>query len=96
MLRNYTPSPPSVSVTRSGTALAFSSSTAVPWLRRLVAGLSPQSPEFAPGSIHVAFLVDRVALGQVCLRVLHFSPVSIIPPSFSILIFHRGDEQYVR
>jgi hypothetical protein len=24
------------------------------------------------------------------------SPVNIIPPSFSILIYHPGDEQYVR
>jgi hypothetical protein len=24
------------------------------------------------------------------------SPVNIIPPSFSILIYHLGDEQYVR
>jgi hypothetical protein len=29
-----------------------------------------------------------VALGQVFLRVLRFSPVNIIPPSFSILIYH--------
>jgi hypothetical protein len=26
------------------------------------------------------FVVDKVALGQVFLRVLRFSPVSIIPP----------------
>jgi hypothetical protein len=41
-------------------------------------------------------VVDKVALGQVFLRVLRFSPVSIIPPAFSILIYHPGDEQYVR
>jgi hypothetical protein len=46
---------------------------AVPWLRRLVAGLSP-------GSVHVGFVVDKVALGQVCPRVLPFSPVNFIPP----------------
>jgi hypothetical protein len=28
----------------------------------------------------VGFVVDKVALGQVFLRVLQFSPVSIIPP----------------
>jgi hypothetical protein len=50
---------------------------AVPWLRSLVAGLSPRRPGFAPGSIRVGFVVDKVALGQVCLRVLRFSPVSI-------------------
>jgi branched-subunit amino acid transport protein len=42
------------------------------------------------------FVVDKVALGQVFLRVLRFSPVNIISPSFSILIYHLGDEQYVR
>jgi hypothetical protein len=51
----------------------------VPRLKRLVAGLSPRRAEFAPGSIHVGFVVDRVALGQDFLRVLRFSPVSIIP-----------------
>jgi hypothetical protein len=50
---------------------------AVPWLRLLVAGLSPQRPGFAPRSIHVGFVVDRVALGQVFLQVLRFSPVNI-------------------
>jgi hypothetical protein len=38
---------------------------AVPWLRRLVAGLSPRRPEFDPGSVYVGLLVDKVALGQV-------------------------------
>jgi hypothetical protein len=42
------------------------------------------------------FVGDKVALGQVFLRVLRFSPVNIIPPSFSILICHLGDEQYIR
>jgi hypothetical protein len=32
------------------------------------------------------FAVDKVALGQVSLRVLRFSPVNIIPPSLSKLI----------
>jgi hypothetical protein len=32
---------------------------------------------FVPESIHVEFLVDKVALGQVFLRVLRFSPVHI-------------------
>jgi hypothetical protein len=33
-----------------------------------------------PGSVHVGFVVDKVALGQVFLRVLRFSPVNFIPP----------------
>jgi hypothetical protein len=63
---------------------------AVPWLRSLIAGLSERRPRFAPGSIHVGFVVDKVALGQVSLRVLRFSPVSIIPPSLSKLISSGG------
>jgi hypothetical protein len=69
---------------------------AVTWLRRLVAGLSLRSPGFEPRSIHVGFVVEKVALGQVFLRVLRFSPVNIIPPSLSNSYHHQGDEQYVR
>jgi hypothetical protein len=59
---------------------------AMPWLKRLVAGLSPQRPWFTPGSIHVGFVVDKLALGQVFLQVLQFSPANIIPP---LLHIHR-------
>jgi hypothetical protein len=52
----------------------------VPWLRRLVSGLPPRRPGFDPGSVHVGFVVDKVALVQVFPRVLRFSPVSFIPP----------------
>jgi hypothetical protein len=40
---------------------------AVPWLRRLVVGLSPRRHGFDRGSVHVGFVVDKVALGQVFL-----------------------------
>jgi hypothetical protein len=50
---------------------------AVPWLRRLVAGLSPRRHGFAPELIYVGFVVDKVALGQIFLRVLRFSPVNM-------------------
>jgi hypothetical protein len=53
---------------------------AVPWLKRLVAGLSPRKSGFAPGSIHVGFVVDKVVLRQIFLRVIRFSPANIIPP----------------
>jgi hypothetical protein len=53
---------------------------AVPWLRRLVTGLPFRKPGFDPGSVHVVFVVDKVALGQGFPRVLRFSPVSFIPP----------------
>jgi hypothetical protein len=48
----------------------------VPWLRRLVAGLPLRRPGFDPGSVHVGFVVSKVALGQVFLRVVGF-PLSI-------------------
>jgi hypothetical protein len=48
----------------------------VPWLRRLVAGLSLLRPGFDPGSVNLGFVVDKVALGQVFLRVVGF-PLSI-------------------
>jgi hypothetical protein len=51
---------------------------AVPWLRRLVAGLSLRRPGFHSSSANVRFMVDRVALGQVFLRVLRLSLVSVI------------------
>jgi hypothetical protein len=35
---------------------------AVPWLRRLVAGLSPRRTGLDPGSVHVGFVVDKVVL----------------------------------
>jgi hypothetical protein len=41
----------------------------VPWLRRLVAGLSPGRTGFDPVSVHVGFVVDKVVLGQVFPRV---------------------------
>jgi len=43
--------------------------------------LSPWRSGFDPGSVRVRFVVDKVALRQVVLRVLRFSPV-IIPPVF--------------
>jgi hypothetical protein len=46
---------------------------AVPWLRRLVAGLSPRRPRFDPRPVHLGFVVDKVALGQVFSLVLLFS-----------------------
>jgi hypothetical protein len=44
----------------------------------------------------MGFVVDKVALGQVFLRVIRFSPVNIIPPSLSMFIYYLGDEQYAR
>jgi hypothetical protein len=35
-----------------------------------------------PGSVHVVFVVDKVALGQGFPRVFRFSPVNFITPVF--------------
>jgi hypothetical protein len=64
---------------------------AVRWLRRLVAGLSPERPAVAPGSVIVEF-VDKASLGKEFLRVLRFPPVNIIPPGLRTLILPE-DEQ---
>jgi hypothetical protein len=53
---------------------------AVPWLRRLAAVFPPRRPGFQPGSGHIGFVVDKVALGQV------FSEYFGFPSQFS---FHR-------
>jgi hypothetical protein len=37
-------------------------------------------PGFMPGTVHVGFVVDKVALGQNFLQVLQFSPVNVNPP----------------
>jgi hypothetical protein len=50
---------------------------AVPWLWLYVAGFSPRIPRFDSRSVHVWWTLE-----QVFLRVLLFSPVSIIPPMF--------------
>lgn len=54
----------------------------VPWLRCFVAGLSSRRLGFDPKSVCVMFVVDRVVLGEVCLRVLPFSPFSIMSCHF--------------
>jgi hypothetical protein len=55
----------------------------VPWVGKLIAGLSPRGLGFYPRSVDVGFVADNVALGQVSLRVLRLSPVSIISPMFN-------------
>jgi hypothetical protein len=53
---------------------------AVPWLRRLVTGLSLLTSGFGPVPAHVEFVVDEVALGQVFLWVRFLLSIP----------FHRG------
>jgi hypothetical protein len=52
----------SVSATCPATEVCY---LAVSWFRRLVTGLSPRRAGFDSGSVHVGFLVDEVALGQI-------------------------------
>ena len=52
---------------------------AIPWLRRLVAGHSPYILGFPTKPVHMVFVVDRVAFGQVSLTFLQFSCVTVIP-----------------
>jgi hypothetical protein len=49
--------------------------------RRFFASLSPRRPGIRPGSVHVRFVFDKVALGKGFVRGLRFSPVSITPPT---------------
>jgi hypothetical protein len=60
----------------------------MPWLRQIVASLSPRRLR----SVHVGFVVDRVALGQVFSKFLSF-PLSVTFNCGSVLICHLGDEQ---
>jgi hypothetical protein len=64
---------------------------AVPWLRRL-----PVSHHgdlgFNPRPVHVGFVVDKVAMGQVFLQVLRYSPVSIVPPLLHIPSLSTNNE----
>ena len=51
-------------------------------LRRLVAGLRQRKPRFLPEQAHVGLLMDKVALRRVCVPVLRFPAVSIVPTVF--------------
>jgi hypothetical protein len=69
---------------------------AMPWLRRLVACLSPWGHRFAPMSVRVGYVVDEVTLEQ------DFSPSSSVFPCqhHSAVALHAhnrlGDEQRAR
>ena len=55
---------------------------------RAMAQAVSRRPLIDPESVHVGFLVNKVALGQVFLRVLRFSPVNFIPP-----VLHYKEKQ---
>jgi hypothetical protein len=50
---------------------------AVPWVRGLIAGLSPRRSGFDHSPVHMRFVADKVALGQVFPR-LSFQQRSIL------------------
>jgi hypothetical protein len=47
-------------------------------IAQTLAGFSLQRPGFTARSVHVGFVIDKMELGQVFLKVLLFFPVSII------------------
>jgi hypothetical protein len=63
---------------------------AVPWLRRLAAGLPPRRPGFDPGSVYVGFVVDKVALGQVFPCQFHSTGAPLLGKGQKIIIFITG------
>jgi len=58
------------------------------WLRGLIVDLSLRKPGFDPRSVHVRFMVDKVALRY--LPVFRFSPVSIVLPILHTLVPPEG------
>jgi hypothetical protein len=61
------------------------------WLRRLVIGLSPRRHGFNARTLHVRFMVDKVALGLISVPVLPFPSVTIIPltPHSNLFMYHQ-------
>lgn len=60
-------------------------------VKRLVMGLSPRRPWFDPRSVHVGFVVDKVALAQVYLRSLRLHTLRIIPSVLHTHLLHVND-----
>jgi hypothetical protein len=60
-------------------------------LRRVVAGFSLRSPGFDRSSVHLCFVVNKLAMGQVLVRVIFFSPVSYIPSMLHTYLHLRVD-----
>jgi hypothetical protein len=60
------------------------------WMRQLVTTLETWRSSFKPRPVHVGFLVDTVALGQVFLQIIQSYHVRIIPPVFDFhsFIYH--------
>jgi len=63
-------------------------------LRRSLASLSTRRPGFNGRSAHVGFMVDKVAVGHICLREFRVSPAIIFPLLFLIRPFHLPPTLY--
>jgi hypothetical protein len=61
----------------------------VPWLRRLVADLSPRRTMFSRKPVPVRFVADKVALARGFLPVLPLSPVGPVAPLLRVHLW-RG------
>ena len=70
------------------TTLIFVFKWALPWVKRLVHGLSPQGTGFDLTSVHARSVAYK-AQKRVFIQVLPFSPVSIIPLKFHIHLYLR-------
>ena len=60
-------------------------------VNRLVMGLSPRRTCFDPRSVHVGFVVDKVALAHVYLRLLRLQTLHIIPAALHTQLHHNND-----
>jgi hypothetical protein len=67
--------------------------TKLPGFSRLVGILSAQWPGFDLKAVHVRFVVDKVALGQVSLPALRLSPAIIIQ-YFCVFIFFLSGQMF--
>jgi hypothetical protein len=47
--------------------------------------MTPRRPGFDPGLDEVEFVVGKMAVGHIFLRVIWFSPVSVFPPNVASL-----------
>lgn len=75
------------------TFLQHYTAAVVLWVRWLVADLSSRRSGFDPRPFHVGFMVDKVLLGSLFLRVLWFPLVSF--HEHSIVLFHSSDIIYI-
>jgi hypothetical protein len=71
----------------SSRVVYIGSSMAVPSLRQLEGRLSQLRPIVCAPVVHVGFVVEKAAVGQILSEFFGLSPVNIFPPWNSILIY---------